>query len=552
MVAGGYSDTQVSRNVVTDDQDTPTLQYGIYLLPTAAGSGNELRGNAVRGAYGHELRADGSLGVWLAEMDVDAFSEPIGLLAVGSELRDVGTGVAYRQTEAPEGSTWKGYIPGTVRAQDLSFPVPGVLTLPGVSGNYLSTPDAAEYDVAGALRIRVDVALDDWTAAQYLAARWSSGGKTWVLYIEAGGRAVVAVLTGAQTAKSGVIAASPGDRIMIEVTVDPADGTAVFRRSDDAGESFTSLGSGTNTIGGAFAWGASSLPVSVGGYAGASGLWLAGQVYSFDLYDVGGAATLAHLDLAEPAAVMVDEQDHAWTINGSDWSIAPQFVGSINGQSGAVSLPSDGAAEVASLRTLGTGATQACAGDDARLAAEVFSQPLKSGDDLQLAGRPVSLVVGTGSHAKDTWRYMPIRLKTAITLSSIGVNTTIAASGGTAAMRFGLFAADADLKPAGRTLDISATHGTLDLTPVAGLQRLTTVGLVLPAGEYFIGCAWAGTASTPPTMSTLSGIHPMVTHSTFSATSSAYSESASGASTPTAAGATAIALPATMLVGRIA
>lgn len=46
---------------------------------------------------------------------------------------------------------------------------------------------------------------------------------------------------------------------------------------------------------------------------------------------------------------------------------APSGVESVNGQTGEVVLPSDGAAGVASLRTLGDGATQAAAGNDMRL-----------------------------------------------------------------------------------------------------------------------------------------------------------------------------------------
>lgn len=41
--------------------------------------------------------------------------------------------------------------------------------LPGVSGNYLSVPDAAALDITGDIDIRVRVALDDWTPAASMA-----------------------------------------------------------------------------------------------------------------------------------------------------------------------------------------------------------------------------------------------------------------------------------------------------------------------------------------------------------------------------------------------
>ena len=41
--------------------------------------------------------------------------------------------------------------------------IENTLRLPGLSGNYLSTPDTAATSVTGDIDIRVKVALDDWT-----------------------------------------------------------------------------------------------------------------------------------------------------------------------------------------------------------------------------------------------------------------------------------------------------------------------------------------------------------------------------------------------------
>jgi hypothetical protein len=56
---------------------------------------------------------------------------------------------------------------------------PAFIELPGVVGNYVSTPDAAVLDVLADITIIVDVAMDDWTPAttQTLLAKWATAGQ---------------------------------------------------------------------------------------------------------------------------------------------------------------------------------------------------------------------------------------------------------------------------------------------------------------------------------------------------------------------------------------
>ena len=63
--------------------------------------------------------------------------------------------------------------------------------LPGVVGNYLSTPDAAALDITGDITLTVKVALDDWTpvSGAYVLSKMgdTTGTRSWQLYVGTGG-----------------------------------------------------------------------------------------------------------------------------------------------------------------------------------------------------------------------------------------------------------------------------------------------------------------------------------------------------------------------------
>ncbi|WP_431728584.1 glycosyl hydrolase family 28-related protein [Verrucosispora sp. TAA-831] len=149
-----------------------------------------------------------------------------------------------------------------------------------------------------------------------------------------------------------------------------------------------------------------------------------------------------------------------------------------------------------------------------------------------LSGWPSPMVVGTVTLAKDTWRYMPLSLTRPLTLTHLGVLASTAATGGTAAMIFGLFAVDAAGKPASRVADYS-TYGSIDLSIGAGAEAmLATSGLTIPAGDWMIGCAWTGTASASPVLYSTSGAHPAVAGTSISQQANAYQQAATGAAVP--------------------
>src|SRR6476659_2133505 len=55
---------------------------------------------------------------------------------------------------------------------------PGFIDFPGVVGNYVSTPDAALFDIVDDLTLIADVAMDDWTPSttQTFISKWNTAG----------------------------------------------------------------------------------------------------------------------------------------------------------------------------------------------------------------------------------------------------------------------------------------------------------------------------------------------------------------------------------------
>lgn len=537
MINGALTRSRVDANRVLDHRPVPAVNMGIYILPTAPGSAdNQVLDNVVPAANNRKVELASG---WLLRMDQATLSLPAGPAAVGSEILDRSTGRVHRQNLAPEGSAWTSHVPGRVAPADLAFALPGVLALGGAPGTYLSTPATASMDVKGSLRLRVELALDDWEATTYVLSRWA-GANLWNLYV-GGNQLYLAVLTGTRVARSSPLDAVAGQRLALEVTVNPATGAVSFRKSLDGGSSWLAVAVASNTIG-AFALPlASGAPLTLGGYAGAPGNWLKGKLFAAEVFDASLAVAVVRLDLSQPAAAMQDAQGHAWTIQGGAWSITPSMVASVNGLAGAVVLPADGPPATPALRSLGVGSQQAARGDDPRFN-QLATRAAVTGAWIHVTGQPLAVSPGTGARPANLWHYMPTKLLTELRVSALGVVTTVAPAGGTALARLGLFALDGAGRPAARLADWGTLYGTIDLGGAAGSKLLATPGLVIPAGEYAIGWAWAGTAATPPTLATLLGIHPSIASDAPLTVATAYTQNISGASVP--ASATVNACPA--------
>ncbi len=169
-----------------------------------------------------------------------------------------------------------------------------------------------------------------------------------------------------------------------------------------------------------------------------------------------------------------------------------------------------------------------------------------------ITNRPL-LVPGTatGTLAKDSWRYLPIRLTEDLPLDALAVTTiTTPASGGTAALIFGLFAADSTNRPGTRVADYSS-YGSIDMTQAVGTLQLATVGLTIPAGEWWLALAWSGTATTAPILQTVTGLHPAIGSVAAPTLATAYLQAVSGATVPSSATPSTTATTAPLVHGKI-
>jgi hypothetical protein len=133
-----------------------------------------------------------------------------------------------------------------------------VLRLPGVSGNYVSTPDNSAISITGDIDIRAKVAMDRWTPASaqvVLGKRGDAGQRGWYMYVQASG------LLGAGISNDGTVERflnsgsatdfADGAVGWIRFTRVSATGVYVFYKSTD-GVNWTSLTGGTDTTGDLF------------------------------------------------------------------------------------------------------------------------------------------------------------------------------------------------------------------------------------------------------------------------------------------------------------
>lgn len=161
----------------------------------------------------------------------------------------------------------------------------GYLTLPGVAGNYASTPDSAAISVTGDIDIRVKALLADWSpaATTYLFTKWS-GTFTFRLSIATNGTITLNWMEPAATSRSAQSSAavpfSDGTAGWVRATLRVNNGTqseTKFWTSTD-GSAWTQLGVTRTGSTGPTSLVDSSAPLVVGADLG-NALYSAGQFY---------------------------------------------------------------------------------------------------------------------------------------------------------------------------------------------------------------------------------------------------------------------------------
>ena len=137
---------------------------------------------------------------------------------------------------------------------------PGYIYLPGIAGQYISTPDAAALDITGDIDIRVRVAFDDWTplAGSTLAGKWLGSGnqRSWYLLLNTDGTLNLVwsndgttIITKTSTSATGITDATiKWIRATLDVDNEAVGNDVKFYTSDD-GATWTQLGSTVTTAG---------------------------------------------------------------------------------------------------------------------------------------------------------------------------------------------------------------------------------------------------------------------------------------------------------------
>lgn len=201
------------------------------------------------------------------------------------------------------------------------------LKLPGTSGNYASTPDAAALDITGDIDIRVWAVPDDYTpaATDTLASKWTATGnqRSWTLDILASGALKLnwsadgtAVLNETSSASDGGAAlAAPGDAIAFRATLDVSTGDVNFYTSAD-GSTWDALG--VTQTGVATAVFDSTAVCEIGTLNAGTAQPFAGTIQKVEVYDGIDGTLAASPDFEAQAAGTTEFDDSTgktWTVN---------------------------------------------------------------------------------------------------------------------------------------------------------------------------------------------------------------------------------------------
>jgi hypothetical protein len=164
--------------------------------------------------------------------------------------------------------------------------------LPGASGNYISTPDAAALDITGDIDIRLQLALDDWTPVstlQILTKESSSTTRSYRLSVlSTGGIQLIWSVDGSATIALSSVNPGIADGAIkwIRVTLDVNNGAGgydfKFFTSDD-GTTWTQLGTTQTGVGTTSIFNSTS-PVEIGTRNFGVNEPLAGKVYRAQIF----------------------------------------------------------------------------------------------------------------------------------------------------------------------------------------------------------------------------------------------------------------------------
>lgn len=197
--------------------------------------------------------------------------------------------------------------------------------LPGTSGHYVSTPDAAALDITGDIDIRVYVAMDDWTPATdaCVLAKYNTTGnqRSYNLHVLNSGllnfqwsEDGTAQITKSSTAATGF---TDGTAHWIRATLDVDNGaagnTVTFYTSED-GTTWTQLGNTVVTAGVTSIFNSTSV-LELGARNTGTAANTAGKIFQAQVR-TGIGGTIVANPVAGTSSV-TDSTGLTWTVNGA-------------------------------------------------------------------------------------------------------------------------------------------------------------------------------------------------------------------------------------------
>lgn len=210
---------------------------------------------------------------------------------------------------------------------------PAGLLMPGASGDYASTPDAAALDVAGDIELRAWVKADDWDALAYLVTKYdtSTNQRSYALRIRSGRRIGLNWSTDGTSfvAEESTAPFEPGaDGIALAATLDVDNGasgyTVRFWTAPTMDGPWTQLGD--TIIGGATtSIFASTADLRVGEQHDGTNTF-AGSIFAIQVLDGVGGTAVADADFAaqsDSAGSFTGDDGLLWTINGTAAIVGP-------------------------------------------------------------------------------------------------------------------------------------------------------------------------------------------------------------------------------------
>lgn len=204
------------------------------------------------------------------------------------------------------------------------------LVLPGSSGAYASTPDAAALDITGDIDLRADVALADWTPAaeQTLISKFvtTSNQRSWRLLLNAAGTLGLATSADGSAVlfhnSTVPVGATDGTRVTVRATMDVNNGSAqrvvTFYTGPTVDGPWTQLGAAV-TVSGATSLFSGTAPVEIGSFNSGSSAMATGTVYAAKILNGIGGTVAADptFGRATAATTFNDSTGKTWTRNGA-------------------------------------------------------------------------------------------------------------------------------------------------------------------------------------------------------------------------------------------